>query len=185
VDGGREASQLEVHVRALARAFVALALLVVPMAARAQHYRVVVGLAGTPQMLLLDFSPCIPAEGSGCGGFLTRTIDTSTDSTVGRMPATLTSDSASNGNRISIVDGKLMLATKVNEGNVAGRGRILVDPLRTPVAVVTAGSRYAFAVLSADGDGAKAQVRMFDRATRSAVASLLIDGVPSGIGIAP
>jgi hypothetical protein len=169
----------------LIRLLAAFAVLVAPSAAKAQHYRVVVGLAGTPKMLLLDFSPCIPAEGSGCGGFLTRTVDTSTDSTAGQMPATVTSDSASDGSRISIVDGKLLLATKVNAGNVAGRGKLIDDPLRTPIAVVAAGPRYAFVVLAAKRDDAKAQVRMFDLATRTGVASLLIDGVPSGIGIAP
>jgi hypothetical protein len=167
-----------------ARLLVALGIFVGPAALKAQHYRVVVGLADTRQMLLLDFSPCIPAEGSGCGGFFTRMIDPSTDSTVSHRATTMTSDAASNG-RISIVDGTVVLTTTANGEQRAGSARAIVDSLRAPVAVVTAGPRYAFAVLAAKRGETKAQVRMFDLATRTAVASLLIDGVPTGIGIAP
>lgn len=171
-------------MRVAARALSAIGLVVASSTAHAQHYRVLVGLSATNTILLLDFSPCIPAEGSGCGGFLTRTIDASRDTTFGSVPAGATSDSTSDGSRIGIVNGSLTLTTRVEGAGVGGIGKAIVDPTRAPVAVAAAASRYAFAVLAPKRDGVKAQVRMFDLATRTAVASLLIDGVPSGIALA-
>ena len=184
MDGGGIAAQLEVQVRAWSRVIAGLGLVVATRAAHAQHYRLLVGLSGTHEMLLLDFSPCIPAEGSGCGGFLTRTIDAGTDSTFGGMPTAAIADSTSDGGRIVIVDRQLRLTTPTTAGDPSARERAIIDPARQPVAVAAASSQYAFAALRPTKAGAKAQVRMFDLATRTAVASLLIDGIPSGLAIA-
>ena len=43
------------------------------------RYRVLVGIAGTKQRSLVEFVPCIPAEGSACGGWVTSVIDTAVD----------------------------------------------------------------------------------------------------------
>jgi len=136
-------------------------------------------------MLLLDFSPCIPAEGSGCGGFLTRTLDAGTDSTFAVALPTYHEQAARNANGgISIAGEMIIVTTKNSSGGVAAQGRQIIDPQRTPVAVaVPPGSGYAFALLAPKRSDVKAQVRMFDLATRTAVASLLIDGVPNGIAI--
>lgn len=184
MDGRGETAQLEVHVRRSLRLIAALAFIGAARPAGAQHYRVLVGLEGTRQMLLLDFSPCIPAEGSGCGGFLTRMIDTGVDSTFGGVPAALSADSTTDGGHISIAGRQLQLMTPRTAGKTTLLGRAIVDPVREPVAVATAGPQYAFAVLRPTKEGIKAQVRMFDLATRTAVASLLIDGIPSGLAIA-
>jgi hypothetical protein len=137
-------------------------------------------------MLLLDFSPCIPAEGSGCGGFLTRTFDPTAESENRIEPASVHEVSAPNGRgAIRIVGDTIVVTARASGGKLAVPGRQIFDPLRRPVAVAVApDSRYAFAVLSAKGNGVKSQVRMFDLADRVAVASLLIDGAPSGIAVA-
>jgi hypothetical protein len=183
MDGGRKAAKLEVHVRVWNHASVAFGLLVAATAARAQHYSIIVGMASSRQMLLLDFSPCIPAEGSGCGGFLTRPVDAGKDSAFAVVVPTYQERSARNSNGgISIAGDMIVLTTGDGARADAAQERQIVDPQRTPIAVAAApGSRYAFALLAAKRGDAKAQVRMFDLATRTAVASLLIDGVPSGI----
>ena len=165
----------------VARIVAALLVLAVS-SARGQHYRVVVGLAETQQMLLFDFSPCIPAEGSGCGGFLTRTIDARADSTFGKMPETKRADTTASLDRIAIADGRVVLTHATNSGPPQGFRRTIVDSLRTPAAVVAA-DRYAFAVWAPSRSGDKARVQMFDLETLTSVASLLIDGLPSGIGL--
>src|SRR3954453_22243619 len=79
MDGRGQAAQLEIHVRPgavrCAAAVMTLALFA-SVAAAQGRYRVVVGIAGTKQMSLIELVPCIPAEGSGCGAWVSRVIDT-------------------------------------------------------------------------------------------------------------
>jgi hypothetical protein len=164
-------------VRSIIHVLIAASFVGISPPAQAQHYRVTVYLAESRRVLSLDFSPCIPAEGSGCGGFLTGTavgpIDAQSVSPVKRLE--LSPDSSVGirivGDTIALIGG-------------AGRVKVVFDPQRTPVAVTVASdSRYAFAVLAGKRSAVKAQVRMFDLSTRTGVASLLIEGVPLGVDV--
>jgi hypothetical protein len=164
------------------------ALIVVASNASAQgRYRVLVGAADTPQMLLIEFSPCIPAETSACGAFVTRVIDTSTDTAYGTKPAIVVKQTApDSGGAIAVQEGMLNVTTFVRDARVAAVGKLIADPKRTATAVaISADSRYAFAVLEAKNPGELSQVRMIDLSTRSGIASIGISVRPLGIAIAP
>jgi len=184
-----QTSQLEVHVTATTRAVAALAALIaIAGNADAQgRYRVVVGVAETKQMALVEFSPCIPAETSACGAFVTRMIDTELDSTYGPKPPSVVDQTAPDSSgAIAVQDGMLNVKTFVRNGRVAALGKLIADPKRTATAVViSADSRYAFAVLEAKDPADMSQIRMIDLSTRSGIASIGLPVRPAGIAIAP
>src|SRR6476660_10140707 len=70
MDGRREGEELEVHVRRLA---IAAAVVLATAAGRAdaQRYRVLAA-SESGQRSVIEFRPCIPAEGSGCGAWIDR-----------------------------------------------------------------------------------------------------------------
>ena len=164
------------------------ALIVIAGNAGAQgRYRVLVGVADSKQMALIEFSPCIPAETSACGAFVMRTIDTEIDSTYGSKPPIVTEQMApDSGGAIAVQEGILNVTTFTKRGGVAGLGRLMADPRRTATAVaISADSRYAFAVLEAKDPTDLSQVRMIDLSTRSGIASIGLQMRPVGIALAP
>jgi hypothetical protein len=189
VDGRGKAAQLEVHVTRLLRRFVPfVALILVVGTAGAQgRYRVLVGTADTQQVMLIEFSPCIPAETSACGAFVTRVIDTATDTTYGMKPPIVREQVAPDfGGAIAVQDGKLRIQSLVRNGRVVAAAKTITDPKRTATAVVISpDSRYAFAVFAANDPDEKSLVRMIDLDTRSPIASALFSMRPAGIAIAP
>ena len=88
-------------------------------AASAQgRYRVLVGLAGD-RAAVVEFRPCIPAEGSDCGARVDRVIDLAKDSTV-RAPAK--NDRARVEDReVAIVGGTVVVVPSGNDGKRAHR----------------------------------------------------------------
>jgi hypothetical protein len=171
----------------LRRSALFIALVVFARDAGAQgRYRVLVGSADA-RMMLIEFSPCIPAETSACGAFVTRVIDTSTDTTYGTKPAIVTEQVApDSGGAVAVQGGKLRIQTLVRNGRVLAAAKTITDPKRTATAVaISPDSRYAFAVFEANDPDEKSLVRMIDLDTRSPIASALFLMRPAGIAIAP
>ena len=189
MDGRGEAAQLEVHVTARLLRVAAVAALVIGArnAAAQGRYRVLVGTTDLKQSLLIEFSPCIPAETSACGAFVTRIIDTSIDTSYGSKPPVAVAQTAPDSSgAIAVQNGMLNVTTFVRHPRVAAVGRLIADPKRTATAVaISADSRYAFAVLEAKNSGEQSQVRMIDLSTRSGIASIGISVRPVGIALAP
>ena len=189
MDGRRKAAKLEVHVSWFARtmlAVVACAALATP--SHAQRYRVLVGVAGTTKMSLIEFSPCIPAETSACGAWITRVIDTASDSSFGPLPSVAVEQSARNqATSVSVLDGRLNLKTASKNFDARHKvDGVIADPRRTATAVVVTGdSRFAFAVFEAKEAGDQAIVRMIDFGTKSVIASIGLSDRPAGISMAP
>jgi hypothetical protein len=189
MDGGRQAAKLEIHVKVLARGVLwVAATAVLGSAAQGQRYRVLVGIAGTTKMSLIEFSPCIPAETSACGAWIDRVIDTASDSSFGPLPVVATEESTRNHTMsISVQDGHLNVHTGAKNG-AAGRkgGDVIADARRIATAVVVTGdSRYAFAVLEAKTPGKQGMVRMIDFGTKMVIASIGLADRPAGISMAP
>lgn len=164
-----------------------LSILVLAPSAHAQRYRVLVGVAGTTKMSLIEFSPCIPAETSACGAWINRVIDTASDSAFGPLPAVTTEQTARNQASAAIRNGKVSIRTTVRTSiGTRDEGNMIVDARRTATAVaITADARYAFAVFEAKTAGEQAMVRMIDFGTKSVIASIGLPDRPSGISIAP
>jgi hypothetical protein len=157
------------------------------VAAAQGRYRVVVGIAGTKQMSLIELVPCIPAEGSGCGAWVSRVIDTAADTTLGPTPPAITTGETAPDHlsRIS-VQGSSLIVEGLSKQGIRQRVRKIHDPLRTPTAVaISPDSRYAFVVLEAKSDTNAAQVRMIDLSTQTAIATMGLRARPAGIAIAP
>jgi hypothetical protein len=173
------------------RALTVVALVLSASAAHAQRYRVLVGIAGTARMSLIEFSPCIPAETSACGAWVNRVIDTATDTSYGPLPAAATEQTARDSTAaISVHDGILNVRSFVTSGSggrgMGAGGTTIADPRRVATAVVVTGdSRYAFAVLEAKSAGEPAMVRMIDFGTKSVIASVGLADRPAGISMAP
>jgi hypothetical protein len=156
--------------------------------ADAQRYRVLVGIAGTAKMSLIEFSPCIPAETSACGAWVNRVIDTASDTSYGSLPAAATEQTARDrAAAISVHDGMLNVRSfEKNGASGAAKRTLIADPRRRATAVVVAGdSRYAFAVLEAKTAGEPSMVRMIDFGTKSVIASVGLAERPAGISMAP
>ena len=189
MDGRGEAAKLEVHVRAIVRRAVWVAMCVLSAStAHAQRYRVLVGIAGTSKMSLIEFSPCIPAETSACGAWVNRVIDTASDTTYGTLPTAATEQTARDrAAAISVRDGSLNVRSfGKNAALGADKGTLIADPRRRAIAVVVTGdSRYAFAVLEATTAGVPSMVRMIDFGTKSVIASVGLAERPAGISMAP
>jgi hypothetical protein len=154
--------------------------------AQAQRYRVLVGLAGTTKMSLIEFSPCIPAETSACGAWISRVVDTSTDSSFGPLPTIATEQSARNHSAsIAVEQGHLSVRTFGKIPGVQPTG-IISDNRRVATAVVITGdARYAFAVFESKSAGEQAMVRMIDFGTKMSIASIGLSDKPAGISMAP
>jgi hypothetical protein len=184
MDGGRQAAKLEIHVRVLVRGVLWIAALALP--AQGQRYRVLVGVAGTTKMSLIEFSPCIPAETSACGAWINRVIDTASDSTFGPLPTVATAQSARNKTAsVSVQDGRLSVQTTARTPGVQRTG-VIADARRIATAVVVTGdSRYAFAVFEAKTPGEQGMVRMIDFGTKMVIASIGLADRPAGISMAP
>ena len=187
MDGRGKAAELEVHVSGVSRAVLAVvASAAVATAAHGQRYRVLVGVAGTTKMSLIEFSPCIPAETSACGAWINRVIDTASDSSFGPLPTIATAQSARNQSAsVSVQDGHLSVLTAGKIPGVQPKG-VIADPRRTATAVVVTGdSRYAFAVFESKTAGEVAMVRMIDFGMKMVIASIGLADRPAGISMAP
>ena len=135
-------------------------------------------------MSLIEFSPCIPAETSACGGWVSRVIDTSADTSFGPLPRAATEQISPSREDVITIQNEGLLVRSL--GKAAGAPRVVTDRLRRATAVVVSDdSRYAFAVLEAKMPGDQAMIRMIHLASKSVIASLGLTERPAGISMAP
>src|SRR5689334_23078770 len=136
MDGRREGEELEVHVTRLA-CVVALSLAATAGRADAQRYRVLVA-SESGQRSVIEFRPCIPAEGSGCGAWIDR--EATPDTTARLAPVT----SAAFGPGVSVWLDRGAL--RIRSGN--GRSKTIQDRRGAATSLALAPMRdYAFVIL--------------------------------------
>ena len=164
MDGRREGEELEVHVRRLGLAVV-LALAATTGRADAQRYRVLVANE-SGQRSVIEFRPCIPAEGSGCGAWIDK--EAMPDSGIRLTPST--GASFGPGDSVWIERGAIRIR------NANHSSRTIQDRRGAAAALVLAPMRdYAFVILRAT-DAPASTVVMVDLSTRSVIASCPMPG---------
>jgi hypothetical protein len=184
VDGGREAAQLEIHVIARRVVLVLSAVLAAaaPVARAQGRYVVAVGFAGSSRVDLVEFRPCIPAEGSDCGVRVLRTADAAIDSSVTVPP--IVAEGKNKEAAASIVHGTLLVAHFGGHGRRRGR-RIAADRgLEARALALSTDALYAFVTYTSSAPGVRPVVRMIDLSTQSSIAHADLPAQPAGIAIA-
>jgi hypothetical protein len=161
MDGGREGEELEVHVRRLGLVVaVALAAVTGGTRAEAQRYRVLVA-SESGQRSVVEFRPCIPAEGSGCGAWIDR--EAVADSTVRLAPST--------GARFGPGDSVWVDRGAIRIRSADGRSKTIQDPRGAATTLTLTPMRdYAFVVLRKT-DAPASTIVMVDLSTRSVIAN--------------
>ncbi len=128
--------------------------------AEAQRYRVLVA-SENGERNVIEFRPCIPAEGSGCGAWIDR--ETVPDTTA-RL-TTSTGASFGPGDSVWIDRGTIRIRS------AGGRSRTIDDRRGMATTLALAPMRdYAFVVLR-PADAATSTVVMVDLSTRSVIAN--------------
>jgi hypothetical protein len=179
MDGGRQTTQLEIHVTQI-RHVVAFATAMVACAsvAEAQRYRVELAVPGG-KTAIAEFHPCVPAEGSDCGAWVDRTVES-----VPPLPGLATNVVSPNGHdSVSVAaDGRVRITS------LAGRKPpvilLRVGKGTARGIAVSADSRYAFVVVE-NLTGNPVDVMMIDLDTQSGIAGLVMETRVLGIGMAP
>jgi hypothetical protein len=145
---------------------VVIALAVTTGRADAQRYRVLVA-SESGQRSVIEFRPCIPAEGSGCGAWIDR--EAVPDSGIRLTPSTAASFGP--GDSVWIERGAIRMRSTRSS-------RTIVDRRGAAAALVLAPMRdYAFVILqSLTTDAPKSTVVMVDLSTRSVIASCPMPG---------
>ena len=161
MDGGREGEELEVHVRRLGIALgVALATTFAGARADAQRYRVMVA-SETGQRSVIEFRPCIPAEGSGCGAWIDREA----------VPDTITRLTPATGALFGPGDSVWIDHGANRIRDAKRRTKIIQDRRGAATTLTLAPMRdYAFVVLQSP-DMQSSTVVMVDLSTRSVIAN--------------
>ena len=164
MDGRREGEELEVHVKRFVVA-AAVAVAVMGETAQAQRYRVLVA-SETGQRSVIEFRPCIPAEGSGCGAWIDR--EAVPDTTARLTP--VTSAVFGPGDSVWTEHG----AIRIRSAN--GRSKTIQDRRGAATTLALAPMRdYAFVILHSS-DASSSTVVMVDLSTRSVIASCPMPG---------
>lgn len=172
MDGRREGEELEVHVRRLSIAVV-VALAVTAGRADAQRYRVLVA-SENGQRSVIEFRPCIPAEGSGCGAWIDH--ESMPDTATRLVP--LTGAAFGPGDSVWIERGAIRIR------NADRRSKTIQDRRGAAAALVLAPMRdYAFVILQAP-DAPTSTVVMLDLSTRSVIASCPMPGRAYAVAMA-
>lgn len=141
--------------------------------ADAQRYRVLVA-SESGQRSVIQFSPCIPAEGSGCGAWIDR--EAVPDTGIRLTPST--GASFGPGDSVWIERG----AIRIRNANHASK--TIQDRRGAATALVLAPMRdYAFVILHAT-DGSSSMVVMVDLSTRSVIAHCPMPGRAYAIAMA-
>ena len=139
---------------------VAVALATAAGRANAQRYRVLVA-SESGQRSVIEFRPCIPAEGSGCGAWIDREVVA--DTAANLTPRT--GAAFGPGDSVWIEKGAVRIRS------ARGRSKTIQDRRGAATTLALAPSRdYAFVVLRA-ADTAASTVVMVDLSTRSVIAS--------------
>jgi hypothetical protein len=182
MDGGREIAQLEVsvvHRRACAAIIVACAF--APYVAQAQgRYRVIVGSSESLRGAVVEFRPCVPAEGSDCGARIDRTINFARDSTRRAPPSAFTRVALWNAR-----DSLVIVRGAVEQRTFGGPSSVLHDRRGDAIAFTLAlDAPYAFVLLAGQGSD-PGFVVMYDTETRSVIASCALRDRATGVELAP
>jgi hypothetical protein len=128
--------------------------------AQAQRYRVLVASEGGGRSVV-EFRPCIPAEGSGCGAWIDR--EAMADTTVHVTPSAIAVFGP--GDSVLVEHGVIRIR------NADGRSKTIRDRRGDATSLALAPSRdYAFVILRSP-DAAASTVVMVDLSTRSVIAS--------------
>jgi hypothetical protein len=148
-----------------------MALATLTASAQAQRYRVLVG-SENGQRTVVEFRPCIPAEGSGCGAWIDHEA---APDTAARL-ATTTNATFGPGDSLWIEHGAIRIRT-------TGRLKTLVDNRGAAQALALAPLRdYAFVILRSSSAPASTIV-MVDLSTRSVIASCPVPSLASTIAV--
>jgi hypothetical protein len=138
----------------------AVALAGIGESAQAQRYRVLVGSDGGGRSVV-EFRPCIPAEGSGCGAWIDR--EAVPDTSVSLTP--LASAVFGPGDSVWTEHGAIRIRS------ADGRSKTIRDRRGAATTLALAPTRdYAFVILHSLAD-ATSTVVMVDLSTRSVIAS--------------
>jgi hypothetical protein len=144
---------------------IATALLATASRADAQRYRVLVA-DENGQRSVLEFRPCIPAEGSGCGAWIDR--EAVPDTAARLLPTT--GASFGPGDSVWVDRGVIRIRP------ARGTPRTIDDRRGAATTLALAPTRdYAFVVLR-PADAATSTVVMVDLSTRSVIASCPMPG---------
>ena len=159
---------------------VSLVSLVLPVPLHAQgRYRLAIGTPGSSRITIAEFRPCVPAEGSDCGGW----IDPLADSASVPPPIVTNAASADSRDSVSIRRGAVVL-TRFSSPRHEDVKR-LRSAFGVPAAVaVSRDSRYAFVAYRAPSRD-RALISMIDLSTRKSVFSLPLPHDVAGITALP
>ena len=131
----------------------------------AQRYRVMVANE-TGERSVIEFRPCIPAEGSGCGAWIDR--EASPDTSARLDP--ITGASFGPGDSVWVDRGAIRIRS------ARGGSKTIVDRRGAATTLALAPMRdYAFVVLRST-DAATSTVVMVDLSTRSVIANCPMSG---------
>ena len=143
----------------------AVALATIAGRAHAQRYRVLVA-SENGQRSVIEFRPCIPAEGSGCGAWIDHEAEP--DTTAQLTP--ITAVAFGPGDSVWIERGAIRIR------RADGGSKTIQDRRGAATALALAPMRdYAFVVLRAS-DATASTVVMVDLSTRSVIASCPMPG---------
>jgi hypothetical protein len=146
--------------------------------ASAQRFRVVVGVAGTTKVSVVEFRPCVPAETSDCGVWLDRVVDAAVDSSYG--PIAMRRSVESGTATVAIVG--QAVAVTLSEGGKA----VTVKGIHgRPTALMPGGDGASVFVVSApSAAGESPEVCLIDLRFNEVVARLKLEAPAGGIGMA-
>ena len=151
-------------------------------AASAQgRYRVLVGLAGN-RAAVVEFRPCIPAEGSDCGARVDRVIDLTKDSTVHapRIDAHVSTEERG----VILVGGTVVVMPSGNDGKRARR--LHRDANFTARALALSGdAQYVFVTFESGTAAVPSEIRMIDLSTGTSIAHAVLPAAPGGVSMFP
>lgn len=145
------------------------------------RYRVLVGLAGE-RAAVVEFRPCVPAEGSDCGARIDRVIDLTRDSSV-HAPRLDTRVRLENG-EAAIVGGTVVVMPVGNDGKRARRLRR--DTNFTARALALSGdAQYVFVTFESGTAAVPSEIRMIDLSTGTSIAHAVLPAAPGGVSMIP
>ena len=181
MDRGRQAAQLEVHVRRLARSVSFALVVLAPARARAQLLQVAARDPAARTVTIVEFQPCVPAETSSCGAWIDRVVDDVADTTTPTMSPALVALRAFDRDSVWIERGAVRIRALAAPARRTYRVR---DRRGGAVALaVSAAPRYVFALLHAPpgAAGPRSTIVMIDLDTRSVIDSFASTARFSGI----
>jgi hypothetical protein len=183
MDGGREVAQLEVSVviRHACAAMIGFACAFAPHVAQAQgRYRVIVGSSESLRGAVVEFRPCVPAEGSDCGARIDGTTDFARDSTRRAPPSAFKGVALWNAR-----DSLVIVRGAVEQRTFGGPSSLLHDRRGDAIAFTLAlDAPYAFVLLAGRGSD-PGFVVTYDADTRSVIASCALRDRATGVELAP